>query len=329
MNHEWSSLGHEVYRFFQQNKLLEQKFLIGFSGGADSVFLVHYMKQFIPLENLKLLHCHHGDSEDEQGRYRNQAFSFCEIYAKKNGLVLLTAKAKSALTSEMDCREFRRAEFLRFSQDLNVDWICTGHHMDDLLETRLLKLIRGTSQAGFSAFSAMEKPFLRPLMKISKKDILTELSNIQEEFSEDPSNLNENYLRNWLRHHWLPSLEAKVPGAVNRLGISLDHLANAHLSPELDSDFYLRCGYEGQQSTLDLDLYFQLSLEEKKRLIALIFSSKVKQNYSTNSLQEVMKQLDKAKKGHSFVTGGLSWKIEDLGPGKNQVKIQPKGNQSS
>ena len=102
--------------------------------------------------------------------------------------------------------------------------IVLAHHQDDLIETRLIRLLRGTGAQGLKAMQVFDAPLLRPFLDVSKKQIIEYAQQRQLKWLDDPCGDN---FRQWLRRVWLPSLEQKRPGSSQALGRSLQLLVEA------------------------------------------------------------------------------------------------------
>jgi tRNA(Ile)-lysidine synthase len=320
MKKHWSSLAHQIYRDFDSEGFLSKKVILSFSGGADSMALVEVLSHFLPPSQVLLVHFHHGPCSKNslQTSYRDQALLFCEDYARQKRLRFLSFKSERPRHTEEECREFRRQHLLRILKDERYDLICTAHHAEDLLETRLLKLIRGSGGEGLKAFQKWESPFLRPFLDVSKSVLREELRERSISFLEDPSNESSDYLRNWIRNEWLLSLEHRVPGGTLSMGRSLEKLLP---SSEDLTDLLSRSGWVAESKSLNLDLFLILSKSERERVLAFVYRKYSPGNYSVATLKEVLKQVDKLKRGHRWVSGGLTWVLDDFGPGRNFLRF--------
>lgn len=133
------------------------------------------------------------------------------------------AKLKDSLISQTEdnYRRFRHQAFNTVCSQENIEYVATGHHADDQLETILMKLCRGSGLRGLSGI-AESKPtgvgytLVRPLLDITKKDIYNICSDNDVPYMEDSSNVNTDYTRNFLRSEILPVLQRLFPGCSTR-----------------------------------------------------------------------------------------------------------------
>ena len=259
---------------------------------------------------ISAVHIHHGENENFEAR--NQAQFFCQGACEKLQVPLQIAKAPMdlALKSEEDFRDFRRQIF--FKASLSFDSVVTAHHQEDLLETRMLRLLRGTGPQGLLAIGFKSEIFLRPFLEISRKDILsyaTESFDQQLSWIEDPSNGDLKYLRNWLRREWFPALEARQPGALGALARSLE-LILEQTSMERDLPLELwRDGVLDSVVEIQRSVFLSLSKEKQKQALAQSLLRLGRRDFSHSQIVEALKHLDKVEKEHKFHLAHCDWKV--------------------
>ncbi|MGH7240306.1 MAG: tRNA lysidine(34) synthetase TilS [Candidatus Saccharimonadales bacterium] len=176
------------------------KYIVAVSGGVDSVVLLDLLAKLPGLE-LVVAHFDHGIRSDSSEDRR-----FVEKLAKNYNLQFIFAEGKlSAKASEAAARE-ARYEFLEKARlNTGAAAIITAHHQDDVLETAVINLIRGTGRRGLSSLKETEK-VKRPLLGYSKKAIKAYAKSHGLKWREDPTNTDTKYLRNYVRHELLPKL---------------------------------------------------------------------------------------------------------------------------
>jgi tRNA(Ile)-lysidine synthase len=181
----------------------KQKFILAVSGGVDSVVLLHKLAvKKSPNITYIVAHFDHGirkDSADDAAFVARLATSYG--YKFELGTGGLGQNASEALARE------KRYEFLRFMKEKHqAEKIITAHHEDDVLETMVLNLIRGTGPRGLMP---MSKPsdILRPLLNTSKLDLLHYAEKHGIAWREDSTNEDESYLRNYIRKRLMSELE--------------------------------------------------------------------------------------------------------------------------
>ena len=198
----------EIYDFLQKQNLLHSRnsYLIAISGGCDSVALTRIFYSFLKKIDLRLelVHFHHGirKKSDEEA-------DFVLDLAKKLSLRCHLFKTKSitppAIQRKARTWRYQKLEFLK--QKENFQFVVLGHQLEDLVETQIWRLLRGTSLFDLSAISYRQKFYLRPLLYTSKVKIQDYLQSIKQDWIEDSSNQEDNYTRNSIRKHLLPAMQ--------------------------------------------------------------------------------------------------------------------------
>jgi len=228
MRKSHSPLFHQTLKIFKELGIQNKKMLVGVSGGMDSMVLMSLLQELSSVCQLELFICyiHHGLTQHKKTKnYREKAYKLISQTCEKNTLVFLSSKSKKSLKSEEDFRNFRHSEFQKFLKQKQADWIVLAHNQNDLLETRLINLIRGTGLQGLNSMKFYQAPYLRPLLNISREEIKKYAKACKLSFLEDPSNKDNFYLRNWIRKKWLKDLEKKRAGSIKSLSKSLELLS--------------------------------------------------------------------------------------------------------
>lgn len=222
---------------------------------------------------------------------------------------------KLSSKSEEFYRELRYAALSRVMKTEKFDLLSTAHHRDDLLETRMLRLIRGSGAQGIQAMHILKERMFRPFLEITKDELKTYLREEKVQAFEDPSNDTLDPLRNWLRQKWFKDLETRSPGGLSALARSLETIAQ-----ELESRPWgelLACNESYESQGLSRSFYLSLSLFEQKRLLAQYLYSLGKRDFSQAHLEEIQKRLDKSQKVITFKVGGCHWEVN-----AGQIKVQ-------
>ena len=197
----------------------EQVYVVAVSGGVDSVALLHMLVNHslqnnkIQNTNYKLIIAHfdHGIREES-----GDDAQFVADLATKYGLSFELGRANLGPDASEETARDARYNFLRqCCINYNATGVITAHHQDDLVETALINLIRGTSWRGLASLELSSSAFgfniLRPLLNISKKEILRYAEAHELQWVEDSTNQNLEYLRNYVRRTLIPSAQVKDP----------------------------------------------------------------------------------------------------------------------
>ena len=188
------------------------RILIALSGGPDSVALLYSLVFIRDKYSLELysIHINHGIREEAD---RDEKFSV--LISKKFDVpckvvkIDVPAKAKELkISEELAGRQIRYEEFKKYASEINASKVATAHHADDKTETIFMRIIRGTGSVGFSGILPVRENFyIRPLLDISKSEILNLLSAENLSFCEDKTNNTSDYFRNKIRNEIIPIIK--------------------------------------------------------------------------------------------------------------------------
>lgn len=302
----WTNLTHQLWKENQRwsQFAIKPHFIILCSGGLDSMVLLDVLREIVPKwgGTLSVLHCHHGGAS----RYRKQAQELVTNYCLTHHISLELRHSVSKLSSEAEMRRFRREEALKLSR-LKDAVLVTAHHKNDLLETRVLRLIRGVGPQGIRAIQGWSFPWWRPFLNFSKVELIKEARHRQLNWLEDPSNQETQYLRNWVRHEWLPQLESRKPGSSMSLERSLENILGCYQSSTLQKKW--QKGHKTWRLPITQWLFF--TSQQQNQLLAEAFLKLKHQDYTVGQINEVKRRLLHLVPPNSFIVGGVEWKIKN------------------
>ncbi len=202
----------------------EEKILIAFSGGIDSTALLHLLRELQkewPI-TLALGHFNHKlrrNAEKEELFVRNAAKKLdIPLYVSSEDVRSYAVERK--LNIEEAGRKLRYDFLKDTAKKYGFSKIATGHTINDQAETFFMRLFRGSGLSGLSGiYPVVGNLIIRPLLDISREEILDYLNIIKAEFQVDESNLDKRFLRNRIRGELLPYLQKEFdPHLVSRLG---------------------------------------------------------------------------------------------------------------
>ena len=206
----------QVAKFIRSQQLLSDDglHLVALSGGADSVALMLVMKALG--YRIEAVHCnfHLRGEESDRDELFVKNLSNCEDIPLH--LIHFDTREYAALhqvSIEMAARELRYHYFSQLLEDLGAETICVAHHRDDAVETLLMNLLRGAGIHGLTGIRPRNGHIVRPLLCVSRKDILLALKSIGQGYVTDSSNLETEVLRNKIRLQLIPLLEQLNPSA--------------------------------------------------------------------------------------------------------------------
>ncbi|MDE7375038.1 MAG: tRNA lysidine(34) synthetase TilS, partial [Odoribacter sp.] len=208
-----------IERFLEQYHIgKDAGFLLAVSGGADSVSLLHAFHAL----HLKasVLHCNfslRGAESDADEQFVKRLCEGLGIACHIRQFDTARHARENGLSIEMAARELRYAWFREMKQTLNMDYIVVAHHADDVAETVLINLCRGTGIKGLTGIQPINGDILRPLLECSRDEILTYLAEHRLDYRTDSSNHSLDYVRNKIRHQVIPVFKEINPAFLNTL----------------------------------------------------------------------------------------------------------------
>lgn len=179
------------------------KLVVGVSGGIDSVVLldklVHEKKH-----DIVVAHVDHGIREDSA-----QDAALVQRLAEKHGLQYAETNLQLGQgASEERARDERYAWLRKMKEQYGAEYIATAHHQDDVIETMIINLIRGTGWRGLSVMGS-GSDIIRPLIDTSKAEIISYAIDHNLEWRDDSTNDDVRYLRNYVRYRYAQRMRIK------------------------------------------------------------------------------------------------------------------------
>ncbi len=212
-----SALTEKVYAFTEKNRLFETPatVVVGVSGGADSMALLHVLHTWQG-EGLRVIavHIHHGLRGEEADRDEAIVRTLCA----ENGIDYVCERADvNALATEWNVgteeagRRVRYDVFERVRREKNADVIATAHNADDVVETVLMHILRGSGVGGLCGIPAKRGIIVRPLLDCTRAEIEAYCAENGVPYIVDSTNVVPIYTRNRVRHELLPLLREMNP----------------------------------------------------------------------------------------------------------------------
>lgn len=196
------------------------KVIVGFSGGADSVCLLHLLHRFQNefSYSLTAVHVNHGIRGDEAERDADFAESFCE----ENGIPFKLVEidcVKLAEESKISLEEAgRKARYEAFNElCTDKSKIATAHNQNDNAETLIFNITRGSSLKGACGIPYVRNNIIRPILDCSRVEIEGYCKENNLFFVTDSTNLSNDYSRNKIRHNVLPALNELNSDFLNKI----------------------------------------------------------------------------------------------------------------
>ncbi|WKY43974.1 tRNA lysidine(34) synthetase TilS [Eubacteriaceae bacterium ES2] len=209
----------KVLHYIHENDLITagDHVLIGVSGGADSLALLHFLDHYkkalkINVAVAHLNHCLRGEAAN---RDEEVVRDFCEMYKIPFFSVRIDVgeiASDHKISVEEAGRQARYAFFEKVCQEESYNRIALGHHLDDQAETILMRLIRGTGIKGISGIRS-NRTVIRPFLSVSRQEILDYCRVKGLTYCTDQSNFSNVYTRNKIRLELMPMILSINPQA--------------------------------------------------------------------------------------------------------------------
>ena len=270
----------------------DQTLVIAYSGGVDSqvllVALATLKQQKKIINDVVVCHVNHGLSRhaDEWQLFAQQQ---CERFSLPLVSHKLYLKKEAQQSLEAMARDARYKVLIKTCTEPAI--IVTGHHLNDQAETFLLALKRGAGVKGLSAMPASAKlaqhTIARPLLTVSRADIVNYANQQQLSWVEDESNNDEHYDRNFIRHQVLPNLNTRWPSINNTIARSAEHCFEAQqLLDELAQEDLFNC--QVSPGKLSVAMLNKLSEIRLKNLLRYFISSHDLLMPSRQQMQQIL-----------------------------------------
>jgi tRNA(Ile)-lysidine synthase len=245
------SLDASIRSLWPLDLWMHSTLVVGVSGGPDSVALLHALRDLVSTKtSLVVAHIDHrlrgADSDGDREFVQSLAHRWnlpCEVVR------LADQTVTPPRPSEERLRKARHRHLRAIAQSRGASWIVTGHHADDVVETLLHRLLRGSGPRGLASIAPIRAitPTLslaHPLLSVNRAEILRYLASNGLEYRTDLSNDSDFYTRNRIRHQLLPFLR-EFAGSANldqRLWSTANQIREAYELVETSARSWLASG---------------------------------------------------------------------------------------
>ena len=267
----------------------ENRIFVAFSGGLDSTALLFLCNKALKqkkISNLKAIHINHNLSKNSDDWQQH-----CESFCRSNNIefesfVVEVPNLRSSIESQA-----RQARYKIFESLLDEnDQILLAHHRDDVFETILLRLFRGTGVDGLSGMndkrSLGKGEIVRPFLNLPKSDLRIFIDENDLPYVEDDTNSKNDFDRNFLRNEIVPSLEKRW----NKLSERVTLTSLTAKKKKLSLDFMLEKNFKKEISTgiIERTNFIEMPSFLIEELIRLILRKKGVALPSQKVLSEIM-----------------------------------------
>ena len=315
---KWGEKMERIFNYIKMHKLLEQgdMVLIALSGGADSMLVLHTLVKLQDKYDLKLkaVHINHNlrlqaAREAETVQQVCQSLQIpCAVYSEK---VDDYAKEHN-LSLEAAGHKVRYQIFAQEIESNKANKLALGHHLNDRGETVLLHLLKGCSVSGLAALPFKQGKIIRPLLGLTKEEILQICAREEIKYCTDESNFAPICLRNKLRLELLPLLREQYNPKIDYALANLASLAaeDEQYFAELLGEKCRECvTKEMNKAIIDLNLWREYPMSIKRRLLQNIWQElSGEQRLDFGQIEKII-SLTEQEKGSKSLDLPAKWQI--------------------
>ena len=280
---------NNVIEFLKSKLSNEDTVIVACSGGPDSMCLLDIVKSVT--NNIVVACVNHNVRESSK-----EEFEYVKGFANKNNLKFEGLELTFNTLANFECNaRNKRYEFLNeLLEKYHAKYILTAHHGDDLIETILMRLTRGSKLSGYIGIKKENNKYLRPLLYVTKKDIIEYLDNNQIKYFIDETNNSDEHQRNRYRKNIIPFLKKEDKNI---------HLKYLKFSEELEEydDFingYIKKLNVIKGSTINLEVLKKEKPFIRRKTIEYLIKDIQKNDIleiNDNTLMEILKLMESKK----------------------------------
>jgi len=283
---------HKVKIYINNHKLLVPQgiIIVGVSGGADSMALIHMLLKLG--YNCVIAHCNFHlrkeESDNDEIFVRNFAKSLKIPYYSIDFETTKYANTHH-ISIEMAARDLRYQWFYQLLQKLNAQAVAVAHHADDSIETLLMNLVRGTGLRGLTGIAPRNGKVVRPLLCCSRNEIENYIVQHNLEHITDSTNATLDYQRNKFRNVILPLLEEINPSVRQTLYQTMDRFEGTLAIYQQALDNIEKEIVDNDDETVLVDIE---KLKSQVHLPTIMYELLQKYGFGNVTIQQVTEHLD-------------------------------------
>ena len=294
-----------VQAYIAQHQLLRPAapVIVGLSGGADSVALLHILTRLgYPCVSA---HCNfhsRNDESDADADFAQQTAEALGLPFRRIDFDTAEYAHQNGVSTEMAARTLRYEWFETLRRELGAEAIAVAHHRDDNVETVLLNLIRGTGLSGLCGMRPRNGHIVRPLLSVDRHQIVRWLADRHLPFRTDSSNASDVYRRNFVRLRLLPLMEQLNPSVRDAILRMAGHLT--------DVEAIYRNAIDSHRAHL-IDADGRISIDALLRTPAphaVLFELLTPYGFTPSQCADIARALS-GESGRSFIAPGGLWHL--------------------
>ncbi len=287
----------------------EDKILIGLSGGADSTFLFNALYQLKDELQFDIMTCHinhlYRESADIDEDFSRRISNEKQIEFVSKKVDMLKYSKENSLSLEDSGRILRYRSFQEILKEKGFNKIAIAHHLDDQVETFFLHLFRGSGLDGLTGIHYKNDNIIRPMLDISKDEILEYLSSQNIDFVTDETNFVADVLRNKLRLEMIPYVKENFNSSINYSiyrTISILKDSKEILDDAIQEKYDKLFHSDGKKYWIDVNSFNREKMSVKRNLIRKLLINLYDTNKDITSkyIEDIIKIFD-SKTGSKYI----------------------------
>jgi tRNA(Ile)-lysidine synthase len=201
----------KIKQSIKKNCLIEpeDRVLVAYSGGADSTALLTLLQSLYRDNRIAAVYVNH----QLRGKESREEEEFVRLFCNNRNIPLFVETIqwkKRPSDLEQAARKRRYRHFAKVAREQGFQKIALAHHRDDVVETFLLHLIRGSGPRGLGGLHPKRDIYIRPMLDCTRKEVLAYLKRHRIRFFTDTSNFKLDFARNNIRHRFIPLIEEEL-----------------------------------------------------------------------------------------------------------------------
>ncbi len=307
--------------------------LIGVSGGIDSISLLYslyFLKDDLKC-SLVVAHANHGlrgEQSDREAEFVRKISDELKLPCIIEKIDVLGYMAEKGLSKQAAARELRYAFFEKAARQYSANKIALGHNADDQAETVLMRMLRGSGAKGIAGIKPVrDGKIIRPLIEISRDEIIEFVKEKGLKYVEDPSNLETYYLRNKIRLELIPLLKKEYnPNIIETLRETAEIMGDEdEFLESYCSSIFTNIASSKERGDIEIDVLklknFHIAIRRRILRIALKMLKGDLLKISAVHVEDILNSINKGFSGKSlnlpdgiqaiYEYGKLRFKIQD------------------
>ena len=284
------TLANRLQGFITEKDLFnkDQKLLLAFSGGVDSVVLADLL-----LKNnyrFGIAHCNfqlRGEESEGDQEFAENIHAPLGVHTRRFDTKHYAADTKTGIQEA--ARNLRYEWFGQLMEQEGFDLLLTAHHRDDNIETVLMNFFKGTGIRGLQGILPARHKIVRPLIFASKKEIIDHANKQGLFWREDSSNASDKYRRNNLRHEIIPAIATQYPGFEENMAANIERFNDAAIIYRAGLERMLAKLVEEENGLIKMPVN---KLRKMPALLTVLYEVLEPYGFSPAQLKEAMKLLD-------------------------------------